>query len=218
MDQPALVPALCSLPTTLIFAGPLAQVDNTGLVKLADFGASKRIEDMLTMGAWCGVGLWGSWVPWSLSGSRMPGRRSRHSVPAGHGGGTQKCFKRPQRRCIMLLFALRNCRLWVQVGEGHALLDGARGDHPVGPWTAGRHLVGGLHCDRDGHRQAALEPVWVAGARVGWGVGGQRWQQNNTMGCLVDVPSAQWQVLHSRGAERLHTPSGAWRATVAHST
>lgn len=26
-------------------------VDNTGLVKLADFGASKQIEDLVTMGA-----------------------------------------------------------------------------------------------------------------------------------------------------------------------
>lgn len=28
-------------------------VDNTGLVKVADFGASKKIEDLVTMGALC---------------------------------------------------------------------------------------------------------------------------------------------------------------------
>ena len=35
-------------------------VDNTGLVKLADFGASKKLEDLVTVGGW-GVGGWGGW-------------------------------------------------------------------------------------------------------------------------------------------------------------
>lgn len=52
----------------------------------------------------------------------------------------------------------------VQVDQGHAVLDGARGHQAVGPRAAGRHLVGGLHRHRDGHRQAALEPIQQPGA------------------------------------------------------
>lgn len=40
-------------------------VDNTGLVKVADFGASKKLEDLVTMGerpALCDVGFGVSWA------------------------------------------------------------------------------------------------------------------------------------------------------------
>lgn len=58
-------------------------VDNTGLVKLADFGASKKLEDLVTVGglgilcAGMGVG-WGcqhslqSTAAWSTRGRSVP--------------------------------------------------------------------------------------------------------------------------------------------------
>ena len=39
-------------------------VDNTGLVKLADFGASKRIEDLATVGA---STIWGARIHYIIS-------------------------------------------------------------------------------------------------------------------------------------------------------
>ena len=54
----------------------------------------------------------------------------------------------------------------LQVHQGDAVLDGARGHQADRARAAGRHLVRRLHHHRDGHRQAALEPVQQPGAPV----------------------------------------------------
>ena len=97
-------------------------VDNGGLVKLADFGASKKLEDLVTMGE-----LMSEWAA------------GRHAATRQQGGGCSTATLSPR--------APRLCSRRQPLGEGHALLDGARGDQADGARTRGRHLVGGLHRD-----------------------------------------------------------------------
>lgn len=49
------------------------------------------------------------------------------------------------------------------VHEGHAVLDGPRGDQADGARATSGHLERWVHSDRDGDREAALEPVLVRG-------------------------------------------------------
>jgi serine/threonine protein kinase len=106
-------------------------VDHTGFVKVADFGASKKIEDLVTMGEKRSVSLQDDLI----------------------------CMLRKHSPLCAL-----ECRLGLQEHEGHAVLDGARGHQADGARAAGGHLVRRLHRHRDGHRQAALEPVPEPGA------------------------------------------------------